>query len=280
MSRIRHILRVARLYVMRDRDVRLAAAQTRELLHRMRLTRRRLRRWAIGGALGFVGASCLLLLIGGFLARSAPSWWRSVRRDDPATIALGTQVENAVVNRMNKNRASDTPGGGLFSDPWSFEVTPAQANAWLNVRLPKWLANQKDDFHWPKDLTDIQVDFGPDRITVGALLHGSAREQVLSATLEPRLDAAGRLFVPARWVSLGRLAIPADWVLDEANAEQYIPHDLRKLPETGALIRAFAGDGAVVQRAQFRLGDGRRVRILSIVPREGALLVTCRTEMQ
>ncbi len=277
-GRTRHLYRSLRAYVLRDRDVRLVVERGRALAHRLRLTRLRVRRWAIGGALGTVGGSCLLLLTALALSRSAPSWWRTVRRDDPATIALGTQVENAVVNRLNKNRASQTQG--TISEPWSFEVTPTQANAWLNVRLPKWLANQKDEFRWPSDLSDLQVDFRPDRITIGARLHNTQRDQVLTATLEPRLDQVGRLYVPARWVNVGRLAIPADWVLDYSGAERYIPPALQKLPETEALFKAFGGEGAVVQRAQFRLGDGRRVRILGIVPGEGVLRITCRTEMQ
>ena len=242
----------------------------------MHLTRRRIRRWAVGGALGIVGGTCLLLLAGLMLARSAPSWWRTIRRDDPATIAQGAGVENGVINLVNKNRA----GSGPLSEPWSFVVTSDQANAWLNVRLPKWLANQKDDFRWPKDLSDLQVDFGPDRITVGARVKHAKHDQVLSATLAPRLDDSGSLFAPATWVGLGRLSIPAEWVLDPAAAEQYIPPAISRLPETGALLRAFAGDGAVVQHATFRLGDGRRVRILSIAPRAGALRITCQTEMQ
>jgi hypothetical protein len=263
---------------MRDRDVRLVLTEVRAAVHRLRLSRRRLRRWAVGSALGVVGGSCLALLTALVLARSAPSWWRTIRRDDPATITLGTNVENAVLKVLSKNRASDT--AGTFSEPWSFEVTPAQANAWLNVRLPKWLANQKDDFHWPKDLTDLQVEFGPDRITIGARVRSAKHDQVLSATLRPRLDAAGSLYAPATWVSLGRLAIPADWVLDRAAAEQYIPRDISRLPETEALLKAFAGEGAVVQRATFRLGDGRRVRILALTPRDGMLRITCQTEMQ
>jgi hypothetical protein len=259
---------------MRDRDVRLVLAELRAVAHRA--TRRRVQRWALGGAMALVAGTCLLLLAALILVRSSPSWWRTIRRDDPAVIAKGAGVENGVINLMNKSRAA----AGGASDPWSFEVTPEQANAWLNVRLPKWLANQKDDFRWPKDLSDVQVDFRPQRITIGARLTRRGHDQVLSATLEPRLDDSGRLFAPATWVSLGRLSVPADWVLDPVSAEQYMPPAISKLPETDALIRAFAGEGAVVQRATFRLGDGRRVRILSIVPREGALRITCQTELQ
>jgi hypothetical protein len=248
-----------------------------------RLSRRRVRRWALAGGLSMVGGACMLALVLILLARSAPTWWRQVRRDDPDTIALGTQVENAVWNRVYKNRAVEPEAeAGLtrVSNPWTIAVTPKEANAWLNVRLPKWLTNQKDDFHWPKDVSDIQVDFQPSRVTIGAKVRSGSRDQVLTATLEPRLDGTGRLYIPARWVNLGRLSIPADWVLDRGTADQYIPRDLKKLPETDALLQAFAGADAVRNSTLINLGDGRAVRILSIAPGDGVLRITCRTELE
>jgi hypothetical protein len=256
--------------------MRLTLAVARRRFQRLRdavthLRRRRVRRWLLGAAFGLVAGCCLLLALGLALARADPSWWRTVQRDDPTFIDLGERVEKAVFNRVACNRGQDA---------WTVALKPEEANAWLNVRLPKWLANQKDDFHWPRDVSDIQVDFESGLVIIGAKVHAGGRDQVLTATLEPRLDDAGRLFLPARYVNLGRLSIPADWVLDRAAADQYIPRDLQALPETDALINAFSKGDAVLQQALFRLGDGRRVRILSIAPEDGLLRVTCRTELQ
>ena len=219
------------------------------------------------------------------LARSAPSWWRSLRRDDPALIALGERVENEIVNRLYRNRAdpaAPAPTRPWRSDPWTIEVRASEANAWLNSRLPKWLANQKDDFRWPRDVAGIQVAFEPSLIRVGAKVSTGGRDQVLSATLEPRLESDGRLYMPATWLNLGRLSVPAEWVLQHAqkDATQYIPRDLRALPETQDLIAAFAGNQPARSSTLINLGDGRAVRILRLDPHNGTLRITCQTELQ
>jgi hypothetical protein len=81
-------------------------------------------------------------------------------------------------------------------------------------------------------------------------------------------------------VSLGRLDIPGPWVIRavRAQAEHYIPQRLRDLPETRSLFKAFQGESAIVNNAVFKLGDGRRVRVLDIQPKDGVLAITCRTE--
>jgi len=168
------------------------------------------------------------------------------------------------------------------SEPWTSELGTTEANAWLSSRLPKWLANQKENFRWPKDVSGVQVEFERSRIMVGAKVSTGAHDQVLSATLEPRLENDGRLFMPATRFNLGRLAIPADWVLDHADkkAGQYIPRDLRGLPETRDLIAAFTGTQPARSSTLINLGDGRCVRILSLDPLDGKLRVTCQTEVQ
>jgi len=244
--------------------------------------RRRLRRWAtrmvVLGSAGLV----LLILVIAAQVRATPWWWRTVAREDPATIALGQRIENSIINRANKIRPPEVAGGPWLSEPWTVELRPDEANAWLNVRLPKWVANQKDEFRWPKEVTDIQVDFGPGEIRVGATVTSGERKQVFTATLRPQLEDDGRLFMPATWVNVGRLPIPAALVLGHAhrNAADYIPPEFLKLPETEALFRAFEGDDALIQRAVVRLPDGRRVRILELSAAQGVLRITCRTEMQ
>jgi hypothetical protein len=239
---------------------------------------------AVSFALFTVAGVCFLILFLMVLARSAPAWWRTVNREDPAIIALGQRVENEIVNRLYKNRA-DNPAPAerpWRSEPWTIELRTTEANAWLSSRLPKWLANQKDNFRWPKDVSGVQVEFERSRIRVGAKVSAGSRDQVLSATLEPRLERDGRLFMPATSFNLGRLAIPADWVLDHAqkNAAQYIPRDLRTLPETQDLIAAFAGAQPARSSTLINLGDGRSVRILSLDSLDGKLRITCQTEME
>ena len=79
----------------------------------------------------------------------------------------------------------------------------------------------------------------------------------------------------------GRLPIPADWVLDHAqkNATQYIPRDLRNLPETREIFAAFTGSQPARSTTVINLGDGRSVRILSLASLDGKLRITCQTEL-
>jgi hypothetical protein len=250
--------------------------------HRRHHVTRRARKWLISGAMAGVVAACVMVLGAMALMRAAPQWWRTVLREDPATIKLATLVENSLISVATAEwpEAPAPDGGVRLSRPWTVEVNAAEVNAWLNVRLPLWLANQKDTFHWPRNMSDVQVDFAQDRITIGARVRAGERSQVLTATLSPVLDQEGRLYTPARWVNVGRLSIPASWVLDTAqgSAKSYIPPELLRLPETRQVFEAFEGSGPLVQHAVVKLGDGRRVRVLKVQPREGKLLVTCQTE--
>ena len=99
-------------------------------------------------------------------------------------------------------------------------------------------------------------------------------------TLDPQIREDGSLWMPARWVSVGRLAVPGDWVIDHADRrrDQFIPEDLKDLPETAAMFRAFAGEAPIATDAVVTLGDGRVVRLLEMRPADGRLELTCRTE--
>jgi hypothetical protein len=262
--------------VLLRRHVRLLrrrASRVRSRLVRRGLARRRVRRWIVVGALAMVGGACVTGLGAAALARTAPSWWVTVRRDDPGTVATARTIENQIMTRVYQDRSGDNA-------LWTVDIPAAEANAWLNVRLPMWVANQKDKFRWPKDMSDLQVNFSDDRVTIGAKVRSGQREQVFTATIEPRLTTDGRLYIPARWVSVGRLSIPADWVLDHAHrtAQQYIPANLRALPETDALFRAFMGEQAIRNSALINLSDGRAVRVVSFSARNDRLEITCKTE--
>jgi hypothetical protein len=235
----------------------------------------------VSGALAGVAGVCVAVLGSMAMMRAAPQWWRTVLREDPSTVALAERVEKSIINSAHTQwPAEGSQAGGYRSKPWTVEVNAAEVNAWLNVRLPMWMANQKARFKWPRNMSDVQVDFSPGRVTIGARVRAGDASRVLTATLAPELDGMGRLYARARWVNVGRLSIPAGWVLGTAqgSARGYIPPELMRLPETAHLFEAFEGAGPLLNRAVIKLGDQRRVRILRVQAREGKLLVTCRTE--
>ncbi len=261
-------------------------------------TARRALPWAGVGVVTLVMALVLGLFA---MVRSSPAWWRSIDRRDPKMAELARDVENAVISILSENRPFEMGASGeRVNKPWSFDLTSAQANAWLNTRLPKWVNNRagpadesvvagasssEGEFRWPEEVSELQVDFSDRGIRIGARVRTSGgkddgREHVLSATLEPQVQDNGSLWLPARSVSVGRVDIPADWIADrvEVAASEYLPAKVRTLPETQGMFRAFTGRGPIVTNALVRLDAGRQVRILKVVPRAGVLRVVCQTE--
>src|SRR5262249_8134771 len=132
----------------------------------------------------------------------------------------------------------------------------------------------------PPDLTQLQVEFENGQVHIGAMVRQGHAQRILTATLEPRLESDGSLWFTATWLHAGRLPVPASWILNLSAdpAHDSIPERIRKLPETAAMLRAFSGEIPIVQTPVVGLGDGRRVRLLSLAARDGRLEVRCRTE--
>ena len=57
-----------------------------------------------------------------------------------------------------------------------------------------------------------------------------------------------------------------------------IPEELRDVPEAKDLFRVFSGEIPVADDATIRLMDGRRVRLLELIPRDGRVEVAFRQE--
>ena len=211
------------------------------------------------------------------LSSGVPLWWRTVRRDDPRTIESARRVEDGVWNNLYSVRSGQMPDGGV---EWTVALKAADANAWLNARFPMWIANQWDSEFWPAELREIQVDFDDTGIRIGIEIQGNGEKRVLSATIHPAVAEDGSLWMPASWIHVGRLGIPASLVLsaDTVQTSGYIPDRILDLPEAQGMMSAFAGNNPMVDNAVVSLGDGRRVRLISLRTRGGWLEITCRTE--
>ncbi|MFG0284133.1 MAG: hypothetical protein ACF8R7_06890 [Phycisphaerales bacterium JB039] len=243
----------------------------------------RARRWIIGLSALFVALVTCIVAVAATLADQAPVWWRSVRIDDPRTTAIGVALENRTSNALYEVRPADSDAGARYqSEVWTVEVTAREANAWLNARLPGWLASQWNQSVWPGEMSEIQVEFRDDEIALGARVNVAGRFRYFTATIDAEIGPDGALWVPARWISVGRLAAPGPWIIEHADRrrDQFIPDDFRDLPETAAMFRAFAGEAPIVQDAVVTLGDGRVVRLLSMRAEGGRLRITCRTERE
>jgi hypothetical protein len=256
--------------------------------------RRPKRRVFIAAGLGVVGLATLSVPVGLVLMRAAPAWWRAVDTQDARTIERAETLENGVLYHLQQSR-------GAQSAPWRAAVHAADANAWLNTRLPKWARNQS--IVWPARVREIQVHFDAGHMHLGVRLRedapddggavdGGGDDQYLSVAVEPRIDAEGSMWLHAHTVSIGRLTMPASWVLpglirrlasdrppggDDRGAG-FIPEDLATLPETRELLRALNGEIPIARAPIIRLVDGRRVRLLEILPRNARLELTAVTQ--
>jgi len=253
------------------------------------------------------------VLIAVALTQEPPRWWGEVNAKDPKTIATAEAVENGVASALTQVRPvasmqqpTPPPTGPITPTgkpgEWKVFITNDQANAWLNVRLKAWLADQTAQgtiqFTWPEQVGELRVNFADGRIAIGAkvwpgLASGAApvdpsqrgKSQTLAAELRPEFKADGALWMTAEKVNIGRLPLPASWVLGgkgstakgrEAVSE--LSTELASLPQTGKVLTAFSGAGPVLSRPIIKLADGRRVRLVSIEPWDGKLVITCRTE--
>lgn len=239
-------------------------------------------RWLIATGVVTIALVSVAALCAYSLTRGVPPWWRQVRKDDHATAEA---VEHGVINQLSHVRPTDkefTPreGQSWQSEEWSVSIKASDANAWLNARLPRWLANREPPVKWPDEISELQVEFDDGRIWIGARLTKGDRQQVLAASLRPELREDGSLWIPADGLELGALPIPQSWVLDrirDARGELF-PESVSELPEARDMFDAFAGKKAIVTEAIVRLEGGRRVRLLKFAARNGRLDMTFRTE--
>ncbi len=256
----------------------------------------RLRRWALvilPGSMLLIGT---LILIALGLAGARPGWWHELDPKNQQVAAAALRVENGAATQLTQIRRTDTGagagGGAQASDPWTISISSADANAWLAARLRPWLESQSAAFTWPEELRGVEVRFDGGRIDVGASVgtrngigHSGApgEEQVITASLRPEFREGGSLWLPAARTAIGRLSVPPSWMLSRAApaadraAARASRDSLANMPELRDVIGALSGDRPVMRSPVIRIGDGRRVRLLKLEPRDGALYITCQT---
>jgi hypothetical protein len=238
---------------------------------------------------------CVAAILGLMLAQSTPGWWKEIDPKAASVIEAARRVENGAATQLTKIRKTEpVPGSMGASEPWTIKLTASDANAWLAARLRPWLESQEGEkFTWPRDLDRVEIEFQDGRIYVGASIRkpgeegkAESKKQVLSAALRPELRSDGGLWMPATWVSVGKLSLPPSWLLPRSKREgsnarnKRIPDPtgmLAEVPQLSDLLGALAGERAAMQTAIIKIGDGRRVRLLGLEPKEGALYITCQT---
>lgn len=257
----------------------------------------RARRIAVAVGFVLVAISTALVLIALALSQENPRWWVAVNPANPETVATAERVENGVTSALTQVRTANNPAAGPESSAtaaWQVFITTEQANAWLNVRLKRWLADQAEqgnlDFRWPEGVGEMQVSFQRGLIHLGAVITrpspggGAPRTQTLAAALRPEFGSDGSLWMTAERIEIGRLAVPAGWVIGsgEKTAAKVadVSTELARQPQTERVLAAIRGERPVLSRPSVKLADGRRVRIIAIEPVDDKLVFTCTTEQR
>lgn len=200
-------------------------------------------------------------------SRRPPEWYAPPAPDDAAVVVLAEQVEYGIVENFHKVRPD--------AAPWTVRIREHQVNAWLAVRLPEWLEGE-ESVAWPEALGTPQVQMSPDGIYLAVPIAGEGTPRVVVTRIDARIEE-GTLRIDVERVGVGRLSVPggaattllavvdrfaADGMLADAFTEQII---------------AFAADPTLGEHARFDLTDGRRIELLDIEIKEGALELTSRT---
>ena len=212
--------------------------------------------WLILGALALV--TCAIPAIW-FLTTLEPSWWR----DPPSPSASVARGAEAVERAFSAELARHHDPG----QTWSIEVTEDAANAWLNHRLPLWLAHEGIELPWAVEA--ISARFGSGSIRVGAARPAGATPRIVGVTLSPRVDApAGALHATVRRLHLGAVTIPG--ALADRAASAVLGSDAEAW--AGRIVD---GDRTFTVRP-IELSDGRSVTLVGIVVQEGRVRLTLR----
>lgn len=216
------------------------------------------------------------------LTRAAPSWWTNPR-DNDATRALATEVENAAVSQLYlaRSQANGAPpeGTSWASEDWRVALHEEHINAWLAARLPRWLEGQPGVPEWPDDMSQLQVRFEPDAVRAGVRVDTQDGHRFLTASFKPEIDDRGALWLTASWIHVGRLPVPASWVIgSETRPDGALPAELIDTPEAAAMLSMIQGKEPMLRVPLLDLEDNRRVRLLDVRVKSGRVELTMRTE--
>lgn len=220
------------------------------------------------------------------LSRLTPAWWVSVYAIAPEAAAQAERLEAAAMAQASLVRPGAKDGAVWRSEVWSVSLSESDANAWLGERLPRWVESRGNEIRWPAAVRGVRVVFREGAIWLGAQVRESeggdaSAQSIVSVGLTPRVDEGGRLWFSASSVDVGRLSMPP-MVLRSARRDpggsMLVPDSMSRRPDLAPLIDVLMGAVPAAADPVMSLGDGRRVRLLSMRVRDGRLELTCRTE--
>jgi hypothetical protein len=231
--------------------------------------------WDRHGARVLVGAIGVLLvvwaagMVGLRRAGTAPGWWPGLDPTDPAVIAQAEQVERAFANQVSLVRQG---ADGTHDAEWKVKIGADSANAWLAVRLRRWV--EGEGVAWPEGVEQIRAGFSGERVALGMRLSGESGGGVIWAEFTPEVRADGSVWLEAHGAWVGVQRVPWSWALSgmERELASYAPE------AAGTLGAVLDGEMALMVEPVVSLPDGRRVRVMELAAVEDGVGVRLRTE--
>jgi len=126
--------------------------------------------------------------------------------------SIADAAEGRLVSRLNGQPppppSPDAPPPAEPAEPGqrTVELTEQEVNAWLRVRLPRWMDHQ--GMQMPSQMSDPLVATEPGRVLLSARLNRNGREQTVTAEWTLRLEDDGQLWVRLIGLRAGRLPLP------------------------------------------------------------------------
>lgn len=206
------------------------------------------------------------------LSRATPGWYRPPNASDPQVAAFSEEVEFKLVQHVQEIRPAE--------EAWALRIREEQVNAWLAARLPQWLANDPT-LVWPEELRTPQVRITSGGISLAVPVVRGDTTRFVTATFEPQVQQDERMLVNLDSVSLGQLMLPGDPATYAADLMARVLAAVRTNPDPRMAETARQVLQAVMDREpvepEFKLADGRRVRVKNVVFGEGFVDVTAVT---
>lgn len=203
-------------------------------------------RWFLPGSMAAIVVIVLLIS----LPRCTPAWWNPPAPGSSRADEHARALEQGIASEFTRIR----PEG----ERWAVRIRAEDANAWLALRLPRWLEHDRE-LPWPEGVEVVQVDFAaPDRVTLGV-----RRDRLIwTVSMKPTLQE-GRLSLVPLGAGVGRL---------------WLPMAIAFGGEGGAApVTAFVPELARPVEAMLPLPDGRRVRLLDYECDSGELRLRLQT---
>lgn len=195
-------------------------------------------------------------------AGAVPAWWTRAGAG-VGTAQAAEALENAVVSQLTMVRETDPalPAGGPWrSAEWAVSIKESDAAAWLTHRMPRWVENR-----WPERAAEAvrrspRIEFAEGEVRIGVRDDAS---RVVWASCVPRVGGDGSVWLEAASAAVGRVPVRQSWVGRAASAE---------------VADVLAGRRALLPAGAMELEDGRRVRLVGLLVRDGRLEVRAVTE--